>query len=572
MLRFAHSEYLYALWLLPVLGAGLWFIHLRRKALLQRFISFQLISSVAGDYSVGKRIIKETILLIALACFILGVANPQIGTRLEEVKRKGIDLVVALDVSLSMKSEDIKPSRLEKAKKDVSDLLRRLHGDRVGMIVFAGEAFVQFPLTADYSAADLFISAVDVESVPTPGTMIGNAIELAQESFNKDQPTQKAIIVVSDGENTEGDVIGAVEKAKAGGVKVFCIGQGTPEGGPIPIYQNGVRVDYKRDRSGSIVLSKLDETMLQQIASATGGSYRRATSGGDEVGEIFNELSKIEKSELGTVQISGFEDRYQYPLFLGILLLMIDVVLSERRGRLLTKLARFFPTKRAIILVVIFLGASVIHSQTVRSHIAKGNDAYKGGKYSDAEVEYKKALEKDANSRQARFNLGNTDYKQQRFEESIRAYESAAVAAKNNNERAAAYHNLGNAMVRSQQLPQAVEAYKRALRLNPNDEDTRYNLQYAMQMMKQQKQQQKQQQQKQDDQKEQQKQQQQQQQQRSEQSKQDQTRQQQAQQKKEQMQRAEAERILAALKNNEREIQKQLRKHVGARIRTEKDW
>lgn len=555
--------------------------------MLSRFIAASLFAQLAPDLSPAKRVLKEALMLLALALLILAAANPQIGTRLEEVKREGIDVFVALDVSLSMKAEDIRPSRLEKAKRDVSSLLKKLQGDRVGLIVFAGDAFVQFPLTADYSAADLFISAVDVDAVPTPGTMIGTAIEHALNSFRKDLPTQKAIIIVSDGENTEGDVPGAIENAKKEGVRVYTVGMGTPEGGPIPLYNNGVRIDYKRDGAGSIVLTKLDEATMQQIALASNGGYRRATSGGNEIDDIFKELSALEKTELGSLQVTGFEDQFQYPLALALMLLIIENLLSERRGKLFSKLLKLVPIARVLPSVVLLL-TGIANGQTVRSHVKSGNEAYEKNKFPDAEVEYKKALEKEPTSKEAQFNLGNAHYKQQRFDEALRAHSNSAAASKDPTEQAMALHNIGNSLFKTNKLPESIEAYKHALKLNPNDEDTRYNYQLAKERLKQNQNQQNkndkqqndkqqedkkdQQQQQKDQQKDQQNKQQQEQPQQNQDSRQDQTKQQQAQQQKNQMPKEQADRILEALRNNEKEIQKHLRKREGARIKVEKDW
>ena len=581
MLRFEHPEYLWFLLLIPALGIGFFFLNIWQRKQLRRFVGETLIPQLAPEASMAIRIIKQTLMSLAIACLILTVANPQVGTRLEEVKREGIDLFVVLDVSLSMKAEDIRPSRLEKAKLDVSDLLKKLSGDRVGMVVFAGDAFVQFPLTADYAAADLFISAIDVDAVPVPGTMIGSGIEVALKSFTKDVPTQKAIVVVSDGENTEGDVMGAVEDAKKAGVRVYCVGMGTLEGGPIPVLnQSGVRVDYKRDQQGSIVLTKLDETMLQQIAATTGGSYHRATNGGNEIDDIFKELASLEKVEFGTKQITGYETRYQYPLAFAILFLIIEVMLSERR----TKLAMWFKKLLPAAVVTMFLIAilsSIATAQTVRSQISDGNRAYNKGKYTDAEVDYKKALEKNPKSKEAQFNLGNAYYKQQRFDESMREYGNSGVSMKSPKERAATFYNAGNSLYKSNKFQEAINAYKQSLRLNPNDEDTRYNLQMARAKLAQQQQQQKQQNkdQKQDQNKDQQKQNQQQdqqqnqkqnqQQQKQEEAKQDQTRQQ---IQKNQMPKQEADRILDAMRNNEKEVQKNLRKREAVHVKVEKDW
>jgi len=557
--------------------------------LLARFIAASLFSQLVPDLSSARAIVKQTLLLLALVLLIVAAANPQVGTRLEEIKREGIDLFVAVDVSLSMKAEDIRPSRLEKAKRDVSSLLSKLEGDRVGLIVFAGDAFVQFPLTADYSAADLFISAVDVDAVPTPGTMIGRAIEMGLESFRKDLPTQKAIIVVSDGENTEGDVDGAVEKAKEAGVRVYTVGMGTPDGGPIPMYNaTGERIDYKRDRAGSIVLTKLDESILQRIALSTGGSYRQATSGGNEIDDVFKELASLEKTEIGSLQVTGYQDQFEYPLALALLLLMLEHVLSERKGRLMTKLLKLLPPTRLLPIALLFL-FSTGRAQTVRSHVSAGNHHFEKNRFADAEVEYRKAIEKDPKSHEARFNLGDSHYKQDRFDEAQRAFGSTATTGSTAADRASAYHNLGNSLFRAGKIQESLESYKQALRLNPTDDETRYNYQLARDRLKQQQEQkqqkknrqdkeqkeddqEKKRQQQKDDQQKNQEQQQNQEQQKQQEAKQDQVKQQQGQQQKNQMPKDQAEQILQAMRNNEKELQKQLRKREGVRIKVEKDW
>jgi tetratricopeptide (TPR) repeat protein len=586
MLRFAHPGYLWALLVLPVLMVGFFILHRWRRQLMRRFVSEPLVTQLSPDASTTKRTIKQAFLILGVACLLIAAANPQVGTRLEEVKREGIDLFVALDVSLSMKAEDIRPSRLDKAKRDVSDLLRKLQGDRVGLVVFAGEAFVQFPLTADYSAADLFINAVDVEDVPVPGTMIGSAIEKALNSFPKDLPTQKAIVVVSDGENTEGDVAGAVDDARKQGVRVFTVGMGTPEGSPIPVYApNGGRVDYKHDRAGNIVLSRLDESALQQIALSTGGSYRRATNGGTEIDEIFKELSSLQRTEMGSLQVTGFEDQFFYPLAIGILMLVIESLLSERRGRLLARLKKLIPATRVVPLLLVLIAATS-SAQTVRSHVSRGNEAYRNSKYGDAEAEYKKALQIDSTAREAQFDLGNAFYKQQRFDEAQRVYANRVAAAKiGSGDRELAYYDVGNALFKSNKLEESIESYKHTLRLNPLDEDARYNYLLAKDRLKQQQDQKKQNQQNKQDKnkdqqnkdqqnqnKDQQNKDQQNQNKNQQQPPQQQPQNQDQQQKKNQMPKQQADRILDALRNNEKDLQKQLRKRAASRIVVEKDW
>lgn len=367
--------------------------------------------------------------------------------------------------------------------------------------------------------------------------------------------------------------MGAVEDAKKAGVRIYSVGMGTTEGGPIPINnQNGDRVDYKRDQSGSIVLSKMDETMLRQIASITGGTYHRATSGGNEIDDIFNELCSLEKVEFGTKQVTGYETRYQYPLTAAILLLILELMLSARRGKLVARLKKFLPITTALLFLIIFSGNST--AQTVRSHVGEGNRVYGKGRYTDAEVEYKKALEKNPKSKEAQFNLGNSYYKQQRFDEAMREYSNTGAIMKSPDERAVAYYNLGNSFYSSNKFQEAIDAYRRSLKLNPNDDDTRYNLQMAREKLKQQEQQKQQKQdQKQDQQQDQKKDQQQQNQQQNQQQKQEQPKQDQPQpQKKNQMPKQEADRILEALRNNEKEIQKNLRKREAVRVKVEKDW
>lgn len=576
MLKFAHPEILWYMVAVVAAGAALYAVNRHRSRQFALMVSRTLARELAPDKSRTKRFVKQSIVLLALASLVIALANPQMGTRVEEIKREGIDLFVALDVSLSMKAEDIKPNRLDKAKRDISNLLNKLAGDRVGLIVFAGDAYVQFPLTADYSAADLFINAVDVESVPRPGTMIGSAIEKALDSFKAEDPTQKAIIIASDGENTEGDIKGAVEKALAAGVKVYTVGTGTPEGSPIPLYNAaGVRTDFKRDVSGNVVLTRLDETTLEQIAAATGGSYRRATSGGDEIDEVFQELAALEKTEFGVKQITGYESLYQYPLGLALVLLLLEFMLSERRGKVIAKLKKLIPVGATAVLLAILAAPGQASGQTVRAHVAEGNEAYAKMQYPDAEAQYKKALEKNASSKEAQFNLGDAYYRQGRHDEAVKSYASAEALAARKLDKSASLYNSGNALLKAGKASESIEVYKQALRLNPADDDARYNLEYARK--RQQQQQNQQQQQKQDKNQDKQKQDQNKddQQKQDQQNKQDEQQKQQPQpqqQKQQQIPPEQAEQILNALKNNEKAIQKELRKRAASRVRVEKDW
>jgi Ca-activated chloride channel family protein len=276
--------------------------------------------------------------ITAVILLIFAIANPQVGSKIEEVKQVGIDVYILLDVSLSMQAQDIKPSRLEKAKHEISKLIHKLRGDRIGLIVFSGEAFVQFPLTTDYSAANLFLSAVDVSTVPQPGTAIGPAIRLAMNSFKKDEDTKKAIIIITDGENHQGDVVKIAEEAANEGISIFTIGLGSATGAPIPIKNaSGQQIGYKKDRYNNVVLTKLDENTLKEIASAANGKYYHGTNTEDELNKVYNDLSKFEKTEYGATRITEYEDRFYYLLFPAVILLILEFFISSNKNRLFIK-------------------------------------------------------------------------------------------------------------------------------------------------------------------------------------------------------------------------------------------
>ncbi len=339
MFRFEHPEYLYGLYLLPVFALLLFYLWIRRKKILNSFADKKLHHILFGTFSGAKNLIKIIIFLMAFELLILAAANPQIGTKMEEVKQTGIDVFICLDVSLSMMAEDIKPNRLEKAKYQISNLIKKLHGDRIGLIIFSGEAFVQFPLTTDYSAANLFLSAVDVNSIPQPGTAISSAINLAANSFDYKVSTQKAIVIITDGEDHEGDVMKSVDDAVDKEIKIYAIGLGSSEGVPIPIYNSrGNQSGFKQDKDGNIVLTKLDETILKQIASKADGEYYRGSNYEDQLDMIYKDLSSLEKTEFGVKKVTDYEDRFYYFLAPAIFLLIFEFFISERKSPLYGKL------------------------------------------------------------------------------------------------------------------------------------------------------------------------------------------------------------------------------------------
>jgi len=338
MFRFANPEYLDALYLLPLLVVAFWLLSRNKKKLLDNFADKELHKILLPTNSFIKKWIKLGVILIAIVCLIFAAANPQVGTKMQEVKQTGIDVFILLDVSLSMTAEDIKPNRLEKAKYQISNLINKLRGDRIGLIIFSGQAYIQFPLTTDYSAANLFLSAVDVNSVPQPGTAIASAINLALQSFDS-LSTQKVIIAITDGEDHEGDVNEAVKEAVKKEVKIYSIGLGSSNGVPIPLYnRRGQQVGFKKDNAGNTVLTKLDDKTLKDIALYGNGKYFRGTNYDDHLDKIYTELSEMEESEFGIKKVTDYEDRFYYFLIPAILLLMIELFISEKRSPLYARL------------------------------------------------------------------------------------------------------------------------------------------------------------------------------------------------------------------------------------------
>lgn len=331
MIQFAHREYLYLLFIIPVLAGFLTLLFIWKKKTLAKIAQGEGLKNLIGEKSFFKERIKVGLLLIVLSCLIIAIANPQIGTRIEEVKLKGIDAVICLDVSKSMKAEDLKPNRLELAKREISQLLNGLKGDRVALVVFAGAAYVQFPMTSDYSAANLFLEATDVNSVPEPGTALASALNLATKSFNDTTKTKKVIIIITDGEDHEGDIEASLNEIKSKGIAIYAIGMATPAGAPIPVYDNsGNQVDYKKDRNGSVILTKLDQAILKKLSDESGGKYYLSSPVGEELKLIFNDLNNIEKSDYGTKMITNYDDKFYYLLIPAFLLLLLEFFMSDK--------------------------------------------------------------------------------------------------------------------------------------------------------------------------------------------------------------------------------------------------
>ena len=325
----------------PVLAGssilGLLFLaHLRsRKKAMERLVQPKLSTGVLPGLSTGRQVLHYLLWRWAIAFLILALMNPRFGKKEVEVRYSGIDLMICLDVSNSMLAEDISPNRLLRARRAISQLLDKLHGDRIGLIVFAGDAYVQLPITTDYEAAEMFLSSVSADMVPTQGTAIGKAIYLALNSFGTDNTGSRSIIVITDGENHEDDAVTAATQAYEQGVIVHTIGMGSVEGAPLPIYDRGIKRGFKKDKEGNTVMSKLNEDMLTQVGSAGGGIFVRATNADVGLDLIVDEIEAMTENEFGTEKYADHEDRFQIFLLAGLVMLCLDVLLSYHQRKML---------------------------------------------------------------------------------------------------------------------------------------------------------------------------------------------------------------------------------------------
>jgi Ca-activated chloride channel family protein len=341
MFQFAHPKFLIMLILIPVL-LGIFIISrfLRAKS-LKSFGDPALVDGLIPEASVARPWVKFILAITALGLVIIALAGPQFGTKLRDVKRKGIELVIALDVSNSMMAEDITPCRLENAKRAISKLIDELHNDKLALIVFAGDAFVQVPMTSDYSAAKMFLSSINPSLVSNQGTAIASAIELGMKSFSPGDEKNKAIVIITDGEDHEGDAVGMATKANEAGIIVHTIGMGLPNGAPIPVTNANGQRDYRTDNTGSVVISKLDETTLKQVAAAGGGKYIRANNTKSGLSALFEELNQMQKVEMESKIYSEYEEQYQYFLGFAILLIFIEFIILQKQNKKLNAINLF---------------------------------------------------------------------------------------------------------------------------------------------------------------------------------------------------------------------------------------
>ena len=473
MFRFADPTYLYLLAVIPVLAIIRFLTYRNQKKRLRKFGDPKLLRSLMPDVSRFRPAVKFWILQGALALLVVMLARPQFGTKISNEQRTGIETIIAMDISNSMLAEDITPSRLDRSKMMVENLVDHFTNDKIGLLVFAGDAFVQLPITSDYVSAKMFLSSIDPSMMATQGTDIARAIDMATHSFTQEEGIGKAIIVITDGEDHEGGALESAKAAKDAGMRVYVLGVGSTQGAPIPIPGTG---DYMKDNTGNTVMSALNEDMCRQVAQAGGGAYIHVENNSAAQDQLDNELSKLAKKETTSTVYSEFDEQFQAVAILALLLLILEICIFDRRNPLLKRLSLFGSKKKAAATVALLLVAFTASAQTDRQYIREGNKQFRVGQYDKAEVSYRKAVEKNPKNPQAAYNLGNALMAQKKDSSAVQQFEQATRIETNPLRKAAAYHNMGVICQTHKMYGEAIEAYKNALRLNPNDDETRYNL------------------------------------------------------------------------------------------------
>ncbi len=460
-MKFANLEYIWFFLGVPILAVFYVWAFNKKATLIEKFVSPELRERLLSNFLPSRQKLKAVVLILTFMFAVMALIGPRWGFHWEEVKRRGVDIIIALDVSKSMMAEDVSPNRLERAKRKIGDFMNMLQGDRVGLIAFAGTSFLQAPLTLDYGAVKIFLDDLDTNLIPVPGTALGDAIAKGIKSFEQDDKKSRVLVIITDGEDHMGNPIEMAKKASEQGIKIYTIGIGKEEGAPIPDKENG---GFKKDSSGNLILSKLDETTLQKIALETGGSYVRSVSGDLDLENIYKDITqKVEEKDLKSGKRQRFEERFQWFVFIALFFLILEVFISERKTGILL-----------LLLVSFNLHAASLYD---------GESAYQSKKYPEALKSFLDAQISDPKNTNLKFNLGNSYYKNNDFEKALNLYASTATQGDKKLEQSSLY-NLGNTAYRMGKLPEAIEYYKKALEIDPNDQDAKYNIEFVREELK----------------------------------------------------------------------------------------
>lgn len=551
MISWAAPKLLYLLPALPLVPLGFavgWLMSRRRLA---RFADRELGPPLIDSHRAGLWWLKAALFTLGLGLLIVAAARPRWGEKLQIYKGRGIDVVVALDASKSMLAQDIRPSRLDRAKVELSQILESLAGNRVAIVAFAGDAHVMCPLTPDVEAAKLFLDIIDPMAMPRPGTNLQRALEVSASLFTPQEEGSRAVILITDGDNLEGDPLAAAKMLKDMGARLFIVGVGSQEGATIPEASGG-STTYKKDAEDKLVVSRLAERLLLVMAKETDGRYYR--SEGLSLDNLASELDRLRKKELEGGEFVEREERYQGFLLVSFILIYLSILISDRRGAWFDfHRLKFKRLKLRVLVVFAFLFLADAAMAGVGSKMRAGNAQMKKGNFQEAHDRYQEALVLEPDNPRIHYNLGRALHKQGKHQEAASEFQ-LAMLSKDRKLQSRTMYNIGNCAYRQGGLDQAVQAYTMSLLLNPNDLQAKQNLELALKMMERQKNQN-------DSTKQNQQQQQQQKQQQPK-----------PQPQKGQMSREEADRVLQSLQNREKQDMKKQQERQRKQAKVEKDW
>jgi Ca-activated chloride channel homolog len=486
-MSFGAPQWLWGLLLIPLLLAL--FIRSEQRGLkqLQEFVSARLLPQLAGTVNRLRRIIRFALQLLGLALAIVSLAQPRWGYTFEDVKRKGLDLLIAVDTSRSMLSNDVQPNRLDRVKLAIQDLITQLQGDRVGLIAFAGRAFLQAPLTIDYDAVVEALNDLDTKTIPEGGTNISSAITLATQSFGKSAMGNRALVIFTDGEELSGDALKTAKEAADAGVRIFTVGVGTPQGSLIPVTGDDGETSFVKDSSGQVVKSKLDDKRLREIAQATGGFYLHLENGLRTMQQIQNEgLTKMQAAEMDVRLSRRPIERYEWPLGAALIALALSILIPERkRARQRAYAAAPIKATTAAALLVLFLSLSAFAT-------APGLDAYRGGKFEDAYSQFQQTLKTHPQSRaedKLQFDSGAAAYKLKDYSKAMESF-SQALLSRDIGLQSKGHYNLGNTLYQRGETQKsddkklsdwtnALDHYEQTLKLDPQNKEAKDNYDYV---------------------------------------------------------------------------------------------
>jgi len=477
MLRFQYIEFLLTLAAIPIMVLFYFLLTGWKRNAMKKIGDPPLVKQLIQGFSTKLFAAKFILVVLAFSLCAFAVADLVKPEGTQKINRKGIDVMIALDVSKSMLAQDIKPNRLERAKQLISKIIDKLGDDKIGIVVFAGRAYLQMPLTTDHSAAKMYLASASTDNVPTQGTVISQALKMSYAAFNSKEKKYRSIILISDGEDHDEDAIKVTKELADEGVMVNTVGIGSPGGAPIMDYETK---ELMKDENGNTVVSKLNEEELKTIAQKGNGIYQLFSSADEAADNINNKLSTIGQTTLTGSSFGVYKNYFWYFLIAAFVILLIENFLPEK---IMNRSKKGLP----VILLFLFatLSMSQSFSQSVKKEIIKGNDAYKKKQYNEAAGAYQNALKKSPDAT-AYYNLGNALYKTDKLDDALKSYDNTVQNSKTYPHKENAYYNGGVVLQKQKKIPECIKAYKNALKIDPNDEEARQNLERALQQQKQQ--------------------------------------------------------------------------------------